>query len=178
MKKEVLITGGAGYIGTTLIPELLVKGYNVTVYDSLSYEGDILIPYFANPNFKFIKGDILEKNKLQKAVEGKDVVIHLAALVGYAACEKNHNMTQLVNCDATDSLVDMLTPDQLLLFGSTGSNYGKVPNGVCTEETPLNPTSLYAETKTYAEKKAMSHGNTIAYRFATAFGSSPRLRLD
>ena len=178
MKKEVLITGGAGYIGTTLIPELLVKGYNVTVYDSLSYEGDILIPYFANPNFKFIKGDILEKDKLQKAVEGKDVIIHLAALVGYAACERNHNMTQLVNCDATDSLVEMLTPDQLLLFGSTGSNYGKVTNGICTEETPLNPTSLYAETKTYAEEKAMSHGNTIAYRFATAFGSSPRLRLD
>jgi len=178
MKKEVLITGGAGYIGTTLIPELLVKGYNVTVYDSLSYEGDILIPYFANPNFKFIKGDILEKDKLQKALEGKDVVIHLAALVGYAACERNHNMTQLVNCDATDSLVEMLTPDQLLLFGSTGSNYGKVTNGICTEETPLNPTSLYAETKTYAEEKAMSHGNTIAYRFATAFGSSPRLRLD
>ena len=178
MKKEVLITGGAGYIGTTLIPELLVKGYNVTVYDSLSYEGDILIPYFANPNFKFIKGDILEKDKLQKALEGKDVVIHLAALVGYAACERNHNMTQLVNCDATDSLVEMLTPNQLLLFGSTGSNYGKVTDGVCTEETPLNPTSLYAETKTYAEEKAMSHGNTIAYRFATAFGSSPRLRLD
>jgi len=178
MKKEVLITGGAGYIGTTLIPELLIKGYNVTVYDSLSYEGDILIPYFANPNFKFIKGDILEKDKLQKAVEGKDVIIHLAALVGYAACERNHNMTQLVNCDATDSLVEMLTPNQLLLFGSTGSNYGKVTDGVCTEETPLNPTSLYAETKTYAEEKAMSHGNTIAYRFATAFGSSPRLRLD
>ena len=178
MKKEVLITGGAGYIGTTLIPELLAKDYNVTVYDSLSYEGDILIPFFANTNFKFIKGDILEKDKLQKAIEGKDVIIHLAALVGYAACEKNHNMTQLINCDATDSLVEMLSPDQLLLFGSTGSNYGKVTNGVCTEETPLNPTSLYAETKTYAEKKAMSHGNTIAYRFATAFGSSPRLRLD
>ena len=178
MKKEVLITGGAGYIGTTLIPELLVRGYNVTVYDSLSYEGDILIPYFANPNFRFIKGDILEKDKLQKALKGKDIVIHLAALVGYAACERNHNMTQLVNCDATDGLVEMLTPDQLLLFGSTGSNYGKVTNGICTEETPLNPTSLYAETKTYAEKKAMSHGNTIAYRFATAFGSSPRLRLD
>ena len=176
--KEVLITGGAGYIGTSLIPELLEKNYNVTVYDSLTYAGDILIPYFKYPNFNFIKGDILEPEKLNKAIQGKDVIIHLAALVGYAACEKNHDMTQLVNCDATDSLIEMLSPNQLLLFGSTGSNYGKVTNGICTEETPLNPTSLYAETKTYAEKKAMSHGNTIAYRFATAFGSSPRLRLD
>ena len=116
MKKEVLITGGAGYIGTTLIPELLVKGYNVTVYDSLSYEGDILIPYFANPNFKFIKGDILEKDKLQKAVEGKDVIIHLAALVGYAACERNHNMTQLVNCDATDSLVENVNTKSIIII--------------------------------------------------------------
>ena len=178
MKKEILITGGAGYIGTTLIPELLSKNYVVTVYDSLLYGGDTLIPFFSNPNFKFIKGDILKKDKLQKAIEGKDVIIHLAALVGYAACEKNHNMTQLINCDATDSLVEMLSPNQLLLFGSTGSNYGKVTNGICTEETPLNPTSLYAETKTYAERKCMSHGNTIAYRFATAFGPSPRLRLD
>ena len=178
MKKEVLITGGAGYIGTSLIPELLEKNYNVTVYDSLTYAGDILIPYFKYPNFKFIKGDILEPEKLNNAIQGKDVIIHLAALVGYAACEKNHDMTQLVNCDATDSLIEMLSPNQLLLFGSSGSNYGKVTNGICTEETPLNPTSLYAETKTYAEKKAMSHGNTIAYRFATAFGSSPRLRLD
>ena len=176
--KEILITGGAGYIGTSLIPELLEKNYNVTVYDSLTYAGDILIPFFKYPNFSFIKGDILETQKLKSALKGKDVIIHLAALVGYAACEKNHNMTQLVNCDATDNLVKMLTPEQLLLFGSTGSNYGKVTNGICTEETPLNPTSLYAETKTYAEQKAMSHDNTIAYRFATAFGSSPRLRLD
>lgn len=176
--KEILITGGAGYIGTSLIPELLEKNYNVTVYDSLTYAGDILIPFFKYPNFSFIKGDILENQKLKSALKGKDIIIHLAALVGYAACEKNHNMTQLVNCDATDNLVKMLTPEQLLLFGSTGSNYGKVTNGICTEETPLNPTSLYAETKTYAEQKAMSHNNTIAYRFATAFGSSPRLRLD
>ena len=177
MKKSILITGGAGYIGTSLIPELLERNYNVTVYDSLTYGGDILIPFFRYPNFNFVKGDILETKKLKKVVKEKDVVIHLAALVGYAACEKNRNMTRLVNCKATDNLVNMLSEDQLLLFGSTGSNYGKV-DGICTEETPLNPTSLYAETKTYAEQKTMSHGNAIAYRFATAFGSSPRLRLD
>lgn len=178
MSKKVLVTGGAGYIGTTLIPELLEAGHSVTVYDSLMYNGDVLIPFFKNPNFKFVKGDILNKKDLASAVQGQDVVIHLAALVGYAACEKNHQMTQMVNCDATDILVDLLSPNQLLLFGSTGSNYGKVPNGICTEETPLNPTSLYAKTKTYAEQRAMSHPNAIAYRFATAFGASPRLRLD
>ena len=101
--KEILITGGAGYIGTSLIPELLEKNYNVTVYDSLTYAGDILIPFFKYPNFNFIKGDILETSKLKDVLKNKDVVIHLAALVGYAACEKNHNMTQLVNCDATDN---------------------------------------------------------------------------
>lgn len=175
---KVLVTGGAGYIGTSLIPGLLERGYDVTVYDSLMYNGDVLIPFFRYSNFHFIKGDILDKESLADVVQGKDIVIHLAALVGYAACEKNHQLTQMINCDATDILVDLLTPDQLLLFGSTGSNYGVVKNGVCTEETPLNPTSLYAKTKTYAEQKAMSHSNAIAYRFATAFGSSSRLRLD
>ena len=175
---KVLVTGGAGYIGTSLIPGLLERGYDVTVYDSLMYNGDVLIPFFRYSNFHFIKGDILDKESLADAVQGKDIVIHLAALVGYAACEKNHQLTQMINCDATDILVDLLTPDQLLLFGSTGSNYGVVKNGVCTEETPLNPTSLYAKTKTYAEQKAMIHSNAIAYRFATAFGSSSRLRLD
>ena len=175
--KKILITGGAGYIGTALIPKLLNSGYEVTVYDSLAYDGSVLIPFFQNKNFHFIKGDILEKDKLKAAVEGKDVIIHLAALVGYAVCEKNPELTDMINAKATRDLVAMLSPDQLIMYGSTGSNYGKVDK-ICTEETPLNPTSLYAKTKTVGEQEVMEHNKAIAYRFATAFGASPRLRLD
>ncbi len=175
--KKVLITGGAGYIGTTVIPVLLDKGYEVTVYDSLAYDGNVLIPYFQHKNFHFVKGDILEESKLKSAVREKDIIIHLAAVVGMHACEKNPELTELVNTRATKSLVNMLSAKQLIMFGSTGSNYGKV-DGICTEETPLNPTSLYASTKTDAEREIMRHSNAIAYRFATAYGAAPRLRLD
>ena len=175
--KKVLVTGGAGYIGTALIPELLDSGYEVTVYDSLTYNGDVLIPYFQYKNFHFIKGDILETPKLKNAIKDKDVIIHLAALVGYDACEKNPELTEMINSSATKNLVNMLSPNQLLMYGSTGSNYGKVDT-ICTEETPLNPTTLYAKTKTTGEQEVMKHGNAIAYRFATAFGAAPRLRLD
>jgi nucleoside-diphosphate-sugar epimerase len=175
--KKVLVTGGAGYIGTALIPELLDSGYEVTVYDSLTYNGDVLIPYFQYKNFHFIKGDILETSKLKNAIKDKDVIIHLAALVGYDACEKNPELTEMINSSATKNLVNMLSPNQLLMYGSTGSNYGKVDT-ICTEETPLNPTTLYAKTKTTGEQEVMKHGNAIAYRFATAFGAAPRLRLD
>jgi nucleoside-diphosphate-sugar epimerase len=175
--KKILITGGAGYIGTTLVPVLLNLGYDVTIYDNLIYNGDILIPYFSNPKFSFIKGDILETEKLKKAVSHSDVIIHLAAIVGYEACNRNTELAEMINTTATKQLVDMVSSNQLLLFGSTGSNYGIV-DGICTEETPLNPLSVYAKTKTNAETIIMQHPNAIAYRFATAFGASPRLRLD
>lgn len=175
--KKILVTGGAGYIGTALIPELLSKGYEVTVYDSLTYDGNVLIPFFQYKNFHFIKGDILEQSKLKNAIKGQDVIIHLAALVGYAVCVKNPELTEMVNARATKDLVNMLSPNQLLMYGSTGSNYGKVDK-ICTEETPLNPTSLYAQTKTIGEQEVMKHDKAIAYRFATAFGAAPRLRLD
>tara|TARA_R110002153_G_scaffold92084_2_gene223869 strand:- start:4269 stop:5207 length:939 start_codon:yes stop_codon:yes gene_type:complete len=175
--KKILITGGAGYIGTALIPELLTAGHEVTVYDSLAYDGNVLIPYFQYKNFHFVKGDILEESKLKSAVKGKDVIIHLAALVGYAVCETNPELTEMVNGRATKNLVNMLSSDQLLMYGSTGSNYGKVDT-ICTEETPLNPTTLYAKTKTVGELEVMKHDKAIAYRFATAFGAAPRLRLD
>ena len=175
--KKILITGGAGYIGTALIPVLLEAGYEVTVYDSLDYNGDVLIPFFQHKHFHFVKGNILEHSKLKKAIKNQDVVIHLAALVGYAICEKNPELTEMVNARATKDLVNMLSPNQLLMYGSTGSNYGKVDK-ICTEETPLNPTSLYAKTKTTGEMEVMKHDRAIAYRFATAFGAAPRLRLD
>jgi len=180
MKKEkILITGGAGYIGTSLIPLLLKKGYEVTVYDSLMFNnGDILLPFIPDPNFTFIKGDIRDKNKIKQFVIQNDIVIHLAAYVGYGICrERGQVESHEVNTLATKSIVNMLSNDQYLFFGSTGSNYGEVL-GVCTEETPLNPLSIYGRTKTDAELIVMSRSNSVAYRFATAFGVSSRLRLD
>ena len=174
---KILITGGAGYIGTVLTELLLSKGYKVTIYDRLMYDGAILTPFFGNSNFKFIKGDILDKDSLGKVINENDVVIHLAAIVGYFACDRNKNLTQLVNVDGTKNVVDLMGKDQYLFFGSTGSNYGKV-DGICTEHTPMNPSTLYGVTKTEAEEMVMSSGNGTAFRFATAFGVSPRLRMD
>ena len=176
--KKILVTGGAGYIGSILVPELLKKGHEVTVYDSLLFGGNSLLTNFLNPNFYFIQGDIRDEEKLKKCLVGKDIIIHLAAIVGYPACQKNPQLTIDVNLTATKKLVDNLLPEQYLLFGSTGSNYGSVEDGVCTEETELNPLSLYGETKTEAEKYIISNSKSTAFRFATAFGLSPRLRLD
>lgn len=177
--KKILVTGGAGYIGTTLVPMLLEKNYNVTVVDSLMFNnGDKLIPFVKKNNFNFIKGDVRDKQLMSNLVKDKDVIIHLAALVGFPICrEKGEKESFDVNTNATKSLVEILKDDQYLLFGSTGSNYGEVI-GVCTEETPLNPLSIYGKSKTDAERIVMSRHNSTAFRFATAFGVSPRLRLD
>ena len=177
--KKVLITGGAGYIGTTLIPMLLEREYKVTVLDNLIFNnGDRLVPFMKEDNFSFVKGDIRDLKLLKEAIKDKDVIIHLAAYVGFPICRlKGEKESYDVNTKATKDLVDMLGEDQYLLFGSTGSNYGEVI-GICTEETPLNPLSIYGKTKTEAERVVMSRKNSTAFRFATAFGISPRMRLD
>jgi nucleoside-diphosphate-sugar epimerase len=175
---KVLVTGGAGYIGTTLIPLLLERGHAVTVYDSLTYGGDPLLPYFRKPTFEFVFGDVRNRQDLETACRGKDVVIHLAAIVGFPACRKDPELAASVNVDGTRNVVAATSGEQLVLFGSTGSNYGALVDAVCTEETPLNPVSVYGKTKTKAEQILMESGRGIAYRFATAFGVSPRMRLD
>ena len=177
MAKNILVTGGAGYIGTSLISKLLEEGHEVTVFDNLMHGGNQLLPFFRNTNFHFVMGDITIKNQLEGAVEGKDIIIHLAAIVGFPACEDNPELATNVNVGGTKNLIDVLKPEQIVLYGSTGSNYGEVTD-ICTEETPLNPLSLYGETKTKAEQMLMDRGNVVAYRFATAFGISSRLRLD
>lgn len=174
---KVFITGGAGYVGTSLIPQLLDNGHEVVCYDSLLFGGDAIIPFFRNSNFHFIKGDIRDKSLLKESVKGADVIIHLAAIVGFPACRKDPDLAQSVNVDGTRNLIDVTSNSQLIIYGSTGSNYGSVDD-ICTEETPLNPLSLYGQTKTLAEKMLLEQRNTIAWRFATAFGVSNRLRLD
>ena len=177
MVKKILVTGGAGYIGTSLVPKLLRAGHEVTVFDNLMVGGNQLLPFFRYENFKFVRGDIRHKEELKNVVEGKDIIIHLAALVGFPVCRMNPGLAKEINVDGTINLIESCTDEQVVFYGSTGSNYGAVTD-ICTEETPLHPLSLYGETKTKAEQLLMERDNTIAYRFATAFGVSPRFRLD
>jgi nucleoside-diphosphate-sugar epimerase len=175
--QRILVTGGAGYVGTSLIPQLLERQYHVRVLDNLMFGGDQLLPFFANKRFEFTKGDVRNAQDVREAVTGCDVVIHLAAIVGYPACRKDPTLAEEVNVRGTKNIASAVSRDQLVLFGSTGSNYGAVEE-ICTEETPLTPLSLYGQTKTLAEADLLEHCSTIAFRFATAFGLSPRLRLD
>jgi len=177
MVKKILVTGGAGYIGTSLVPKLLDLGHEVTVFDNLMVGGNQLLPFFKYDNFKFVRGDIRKIDELKEVVKDKDVIMHLAALVGFPVCRLNPQLAREINVDGTVNLIDSCTDEQVIFYGSTGSNYGAVTD-ICTEETPLHPLSLYGETKTKAEQLLMERGNTIAYRFATAFGVSPRFRLD
>lgn len=174
---KVLVTGGAGYVGTTLVPQLIVKNYDVTVFDNLLFGGDYILPFFRYRNFNFIEGDIRDEDAVWNACKSADIIIHLAAIVGYPACRKEPDLAKSVNIDGTRNIIKATSRNQIIIYASTGSNYGAVED-ICTEETPLNPLSLYGQTKTLAEKMLMEDRTTIGYRFATAFGVSPRMRLD
>jgi len=175
---NILVTGGAGYVGTALIPQLLNEGHNVHVLDSLIHGGDKLLPFMRDKKFSFQKGDVRNLEDVKDAARGKDAVIHLAALVGYPVCRKHPKEAEEVNTGGTKNVLEATSKDQLIIFASTGSNYGEV-EGICTEETPLNPLSVYGETKTKAEELLQAQKErVITFRFATAFGLSPRLRLD
>lgn len=175
---KILVTGGAGYVGSVLVPDLLAEGHEVRVLDDLSMGGRGLLPCFRYQSFEFRKGDVREQKDLAACLEGVDAVIHLAAVVGAPACKKDPKRAQEVNLDSTRLLDELRSPDQAVLFASTGSNYGAVVGEVCTEETPLNPLTEYGRTKTEAEQLLLEAGNAVCYRFATAFGVSNRLRLD
>lgn len=175
--EKVLVTGGAGYVGSVLVPMLLDAGYKVRVVDHLMYDPNTLLPYIINPNFEFINGDLTNKEVVVESLKDMDAVIHLAAIVGYPACLKSPELARAVNVGVTRNLYRNRAPDQPIFFASTGSNYGRV-EGICTEETPLNPLTDYGRTKTKAEQELLEQGNVVVYRYATAFGISPRFRLD
>ncbi|MEC8192250.1 MAG: NAD(P)-dependent oxidoreductase [Myxococcota bacterium] len=174
---KVLVTGGAGYVGSVLVRQLLDRGHRVHVVDNLMFGGETMLPLFINPNFSFAKVDICDRDALAAEMDGVEAVVHLAALVGYPLCKKMPNRATEVNVGGTQNVLDTMPEDAKLIYASTGSNYGEV-TGVCTEDTPLNPLSLYGRVKTEAEAMCLGRSNAIALRFATAFGLSPRPRLD
>ena len=175
---KILITGGAGYIGSVLISMLLKNNkYEVTVFDNLNFGGDHLVQYLSYKNFIFAKGDVRSSSELSSVIKNKDFIIHLAAIVGYPACSTHPKIAHETNVDGTKNLIKCSSKNQKIFYASTGSNYGSLDE-ICTEKSKLNPLTVYAKTKTKAEKLILDRNNFIAFRFATAFGVSPRMRLD
>jgi nucleoside-diphosphate-sugar epimerase len=188
--RHVLITGGAGYIGSLLTSELLRANYRVTVLDSLLFGGESLVPFLYHPNFHFVKADVTEpravKDSLKDGWDKPDAIVHLAAIVGFPACQAvGKQVAWRYNVDATKMVFGQAADlgVERFVFASSYSNYGLSPDGEpVTEESPLNPQSLYAETKIAAEEfllgqKAASCAPLI-FRFATLYGLSPRMRFD
>ena len=174
---KVLVTGGAGYVGSLLVPELLRKGHEVRVLDNLMYGQSSLLPFFIDEGFDFMRGDIRDTEAVESAVEGVDIIIHLAAIVGAPACRRDTKQARDVNFGGTLNVVNASDASQKIIYASTGSVYGALEE-ICTEESPLNPLTTYGKTKLEAERYVMGRGNSISYRFATAFGFSSRMRLD
>ena len=177
MKNKVLITGGAGYLGSVLTQELLNHDYNVTVLDNLSYKQTSLLHVCNDRNFNFIKGDVTDKALLQSLVYKADIIIPLAAIVGAPACDANKELATAINFTQIKNIVDILTDDQKILMPNTNSQYGS-SSEVITEDSPFNPLSHYAVTKCNAEDYIMKNTNGICLRLATVFGASPRMRTD
>ena len=179
MKEKILITGGAGYLGSIMVPAMLEKGYEVTVYDNLMFQQNTLLECCTHPNFHFINADVRNTNRLREAMRNKDIIIPLAALVGAPLSNKDESSTIAINRDAVININKMRSSQQRILFPTTNSGYGIGQDNIyCTEETPLNPISLYGTTKTEAEADLLASDNVITFRLATVFGCSPRMRLD
>ena len=177
MSKKVLITGGAGYIGSVLTEVLLDNGYDVTVFDNLMYKQTSLLHLCDNKNFIFIKGDVTNKKDLLPQIINHDIIIPLAAIVGAPACDTNKALATAINYTQIEFIVDNLRKNQKLLMPNTNSQYGSSKD-IITEDSPFNPLSHYAVTKCKAEEYIIDWGNGICLRLATVFGSSPRMRTD
>ncbi len=177
--KHILVTGGAGYLGSTMVPELLNAGYKVTVIDNFMFKQTSLNHVCHHPNFEVVKGDIRVESAMLPLMKKADVIIPLAALVGAPLCSKDPVGATTINHDAIMMMLKHVSKDQILLMPTTNSAYGTGDeNNYCTEESPLRPISHYAIEKVEIEKAFMQHPNSISFRLATVFGMSPRMRID
>ncbi len=176
---EILVTGGAGYIGSVLIPKLLADGYKVTCVDNLMYEPTSLMMMTKNKNFTLIVGDARDEYLIKPLIEKVDIIIPLACMTGAPLCNKDKIAATTVNRDSVVMCSKLSSNNQLLIYPCTNSGYGIGEEGIfCTEESPLKPISLYGKLKVEAETILLDKGNAITFRLATVFGISPRPRLD
>ena len=176
---DVLVTGGAGYLGSVLCEHLLDAGHRVTVIDRLMHGQHSLFHLCHNDRFEFVHGDARDEELMRRLVRTADVLIPLAAVVGAPACDLDPWLAKSVNFDAIRMLNQLRSPDQLVVYPTTNSGYGtKSGDVLCTEETPLEPISLYGQTKSQAEAELLETPRVITLRLATVFGMSPRMRLD
>tara|TARA_A100000164_G_C21903769_1_gene771904 strand:+ start:445 stop:1383 length:939 start_codon:yes stop_codon:yes gene_type:complete len=179
MKYKILVTGGAGYLGSIVVPDLLECGHHVTVLDNFMFKQTSLNHCCYHPNFKIIKGDIRIQSTIEPLINNSDVIIPLAALVGAPICDLDPNGASSINREAINLMLKLVSKDQIILMPTTNSAYGTgEQNNYCTEESPLKPISKYAIDKVNIEKKLMNHQSSISFRLATVFGMSPRMRTD
>jgi len=177
---NVLVTGGAGYLGSTLVPALLDRGFDVTVIDNFMYGQDSLSAVCYHPAFSLVRGDVRSLETMRPLLAKADVIIPLAARVGAPLCDRDPLAATSTNVQAIVDMLDHLSRGQIVLFPVTNSGYGIGQTGtVCTEESPIRPISLYARSKLDAERALLDrHSSAVSFRLATVFGMSPRMRLD
>ena len=176
---KILVTGGAGYIGSVLTPELLSHGHKVTVVDNFMYEQNSLAHVCYLPSLEIVRGDVRSREIMKSVLANQDVIIPLAAYVGAPLCASDPVGARTVNKEAITMMLELISPDQLILMPTTNSAYGSGDkNNFCTEDSVLNPISQYAIDKVAVEKMLMQHENAISFRLATVFGMSPRMRID
>ncbi len=178
-KQMVLVTGGAGYIGSVFVPQLLYAGYAVTVLDNFMYKQASLLDICFHPDLDIIVEDVRNEHLLKKQVEKHDIIVPLAAIVGASACDRDKNLATQVNLEQAGNITKWISQDQKILFPVTNSGYGIGQKEIyCDETTPLNPISHYGRTKVDAEKVLLDHENAVTFRLATVFGVAPRMRMD
>lgn len=179
MPTKVLVTGGAGYLGSVLVPALLGEGMDVRVLDSFAFRQNSLAECCASPAFSVVRGDCRDESALAGAMADRDVLIPLAAVVGAPACRLDATAARTINVDAVRLMLRLRSPRQRVIFPTTNSGYGVGEAGkFCTEDSPLRPISLYGTTKVEAEEAVLEAGGALTFRLATVFGMSARMRVD